>query len=373
MPARPIKHCLACGTESLVPVIDLGYHPVANNLLTSQEQGSPAYPLALNRCPWCSLLQLTHCVDRQDVFSDAYPYRSGVSKGWQIHCEKLARSFQPAPSIGSPTLLDIGGNDGTAATAFREQGYRATVMDPCADGPDVIRGFFSESSAKELDGLYTVVLAQNVLAHVEDPADFLRGVAWILDPIGDAIIECPLQPPHTDVCQVYHEHVTYWNLRSMEACSAQAGLVVTHVQHLPEIHGGSMRYFLRHAPVKPWDVWGTVRAERVRPRQQPWPVEADGIGSLKADLCGPETIWAIGASAKLATLLSLVGPNSVAFVIDDCAHKQGKYLPTGQPILPPQNLAHVSKLLIGSWNWAAGLKARAKELGFTGEFIVPFA
>jgi hypothetical protein len=46
--------------------------------------------------------------------------------------------------------------------------------------------------------------------------------------------------------QVYHEHLSYWGLRSMMRIAQIERLVVTDVRYFPDLHGGTMRYYLAH-------------------------------------------------------------------------------------------------------------------------------
>lgn len=380
-----IGHCLGCGSVHLKHLIDFGSHPAANGLLTDSSQAQPVYPLAVNWCPWCSLVQLSHCVERNNIFNASYPYRSGVSKGWHEHCVALAEAHCHQ-GYGTPLMLDIGGNDGTAARAFWKAGYEVIVVDPAAPkAPDVrsLREFFTAEFAQRHDWKPGLILAQNVLAHTSDPLDMLYGMSLILADGGSIILECPhiyQQLANADFTQFYHEHITYWTLRALETCCARVGLYVSQAEILPNIHGGSVRYILRRAPnvERPSPAIEELRIAEQGPMTES---RAYGyrsrmqrqLGYLQKKLVAPTPIWAIGASAKLSTLLSLVGPNSVAFVVDDTPEKQGKYMPTGQPILGPQNLASQDRLLIGAWNWTDALKERAQQMGFRGQYIVPFA
>ena len=64
-----LKECLACGSHNLLPAIDLGDQPLANNFLKKPSKNQ-RYPLAVNQCAECFHLQLTHVVDPAVIYRD---------------------------------------------------------------------------------------------------------------------------------------------------------------------------------------------------------------------------------------------------------------------------------------------------------------
>ena len=81
-----------------------------------------------------------------------------------------------------------------------------------------------------------VVVGTNVLAHVPDILDFIRGAAALLDNEGTFVIEAPyLRDLVESVAYdtIYHEHVSYLSVTALARAYSLAGLVLTDVE-LPE-------------------------------------------------------------------------------------------------------------------------------------------
>ena len=105
------KNCLACGSEHLIPSLNLGNQPLANNLLP-EPATQDSYPLAVNLCNDCYHLQLTHTVDPKIIYSN-YLYVAGTSQTLKDYSEWFAGYVVERLSGLSYNVLDIGCNDGT--------------------------------------------------------------------------------------------------------------------------------------------------------------------------------------------------------------------------------------------------------------------
>ena len=91
-----------------------------------------------------------------------------------------------------------------------------------------------------------VIIANNVLAHVTDQNDFVRGIAVLLKDDGVARLEFPYVRELIDHCEfdtIYHEHLCYFSLHAVDALMRRHGLFVNDVELVP-IHGGSLRISL---------------------------------------------------------------------------------------------------------------------------------
>ena len=146
-----IKACLVCGSDRLVTEINLGDQPLANNLKTDQFGLDELYPLEVMECLFCSHKQLTVAVDPKILFSN-YLYKTGVSKEHNSFFEDFAGSLIVAPNFLDPEwkVLDIGCNDGTLLTYFKNLGWKVQGIEPAinlakevaAKGIPVINDFF---------------------------------------------------------------------------------------------------------------------------------------------------------------------------------------------------------------------------------------
>lgn len=380
-------HCRVCETALEEPYLDLGVQPLANGFLDAPHLTKPEFtaPLQVVRCARCGLSQLTMVIARDQLYS-TYPFQSGVSPGWRRHCTALAESYSRTQT--NRLILDIGSNDGTMLQAFLTKGHRVIGIEPAGnlEAPlpiHTIQAFWSAPTARvvqESYGFADLVLASNVVGHVDDLHDFFDGIRTVLAPQGTCCIEVPhieqlLNQNAFDT--IYHEHLSYWSLRPLQEIARQSQLCVYDVQAI-DVHGGSRRYYLchessAHLTAAVAHLW----SHETRTLGTPEPYHA--FAGRVADLCTSllqafdrPGLCGLGAPAKGNTLLNTVGGRKLHTIFDDSPEKQGLFTP-GQhiPVHGFRDLSEVPSLVILAWNWAADLKRRAKEWNFDGEFLTP--
>jgi SAM-dependent methyltransferase len=372
---KHITECRACGGEDLRLALDLGYQPLANRFVTEEqcEWQEPDYPLHLVRCLTCGLAQLDTVVDPNLLYGPNYAYRSGYSEGWVKHCDALAGE------IDGRSVLEVGCLDGVLLEACALHGSTVTGCDPSApDDVPAERTLFTRDTRL---GKFDTIVAQNVFGHVDDAKGFLQGVAENLAPHGQAIIEVPWVVPM--VCEgrwdtIYHEHLSYWGMRGMCRIANGAGFSVSDVKHFPELHGGTVRYYLDTGFDHTDEVERLWAIEQAVSDDDWTRFAIRAMGDIKrwdAYLQNPQrkAIAAYGASAKLNTFLNAL-PNrpSIIGVFDDNPSKWNLYTPGWHlPVLKPTEatMREVEVLLIGAGNWHQALEDKAIALGFAGETV----
>jgi hypothetical protein len=229
-----------------------------------------------------------------------------------------------------------------------------------------------------------------VFAHVPDPNPFLRGIAKVLKSDGIAVIEAPYVRDlveHLEFDTIYHEHFSYFGIKSLSQLAERNGLVLIDVRHA-SIHGGSIRYTLAPAGARPADsVERMLTEEHAAGLDRFAYYEAFGqrvralCASLAKELAAQQaaghSIAAYGASAKGSTLLNTIGidARTIAFTIDRNPLKQGRFMPgVGIPILPPEALAERQPdvVLVLTWNFLDEIVEQQKPyLQAGGRFLVP--
>lgn len=373
--------------------MDLGFQAPANALRAAADLGRPEFlaPLEICWCPTCHLSQLTEVVAPDILYQD-YPFRAGVSAMWRRHCDALADTLGIRRG---DRVLDIGSNDGTLLEACARRGAQVVGVDPCPANPTVamIADCWSSEMVPALLDQYGQpdhVTATNVLGHVDDVEDFLRGIAQVLPAHGQVLIECPHLLPlleETAFDTIYHEHLSYWSLRPLEQIASRCGLKVVDVELFEDLHGGTMRYRLlpiaaperpsrRVAGLRILEHGITVRgmapyrefAARARRNIQVF------RETLEEEQHHSRRVWGYGASAKGNVLLQAarITPALMAGIVDDTPEKWGLYTPgTSIPIQPPDLLPEADVLVLLSWNNAAELRNRAVKQGFRGRFLLP--
>ena len=395
--------CLACAAPLDVSVLDLGMQPLANALITPERATIPdaRYPLHARLCESCGLVQVEQVVLPERLFAD-YPYFSSVSAGWLAHCSAYARDMATRFALDrGARIVEIASNDGYLLRIFRDMGLEVLGIEPAEnvarraqdDGIAVEVAFFGETLARRLarEGRTAdLLVAKNVLAHVPDIVDFVRGAAALLKPNGVFTVEFPHLLNLVGEAQfdtIYHEHFTYLSLLALDPLFTRAGLAIFDVASQPT-HGGSLRVFAAHranAPAPSDAVAATIAAERAASLDRAEGYA--GFGARASETCAGlrdylgraraegRRVVAYGAAAKGVTLLNSAGVTSqdIAFVVDRNEVKQGRLLPGSRiPVYPVAELiaARPDDILILPWNLRAEIIAELPEVAdWGGRFV----
>jgi SAM-dependent methyltransferase len=333
--------------------------PIVNDLPLPGGQSLTA-DLELRRCMACGTVQVINPPPPEVLFPPDYPYQSGV--GFEKHAAELARQL----AMGHRgELLDIGSNDGTFVRAARAEGFDAVGLDPARPEADYI-GFFPVATREFDPGSYDVITALNVFAHIPDPAAFAREACRLLKPRGVFVVEVVdlakcLAGARLDM--FYHEHPWTWSRTGVVTVLEAAGFDVLAIEPL-YAQGGSMRVWARpghtaHYVVNdaPWHK-PSLFAEALAK----WNLRIDAVRHVISD--GGR--WAgYGAAAKghMFAYHAKLGPQNLAYVVDEGKDKQGRMTPYGVPIVAPEHMAvdPPDGVLILAWNYAPLIREKLRE------------
>jgi|694.fasta_scaffold102697_3 SAM-dependent methyltransferase len=351
-----ISSCRICESSNLQEILDLGLQPLANNLRSSEKEGPEKYfPLVLVRCPDCTTIQLSVNVNPKIMFQN-YLWTTGTSQSSRDHCDQLS-NYIIKISKSSPAILEIGSNDGTLLKALKSKTDGVFHgVDPAQNISEIFtqngvknhnvffNGTFAETFLESY-GKIDVVIARNVLSHVPDIIEVMRGIELILASDGLCIIEFHeaskiLSEIHYD--SIYHEHTFYHSIRSMSEALKKVGLFPFDVFSSP-ISGGSYVLVSGRDKREPSDRLAAARLFETTigvQSEESWgnfaKAAKENLKSINEYLHqnSHRKIRAFGASARSSTLLNSIGNNSkkLSGIADNNPLKWGRYSP-GQHLL----------------------------------------
>lgn len=396
-------NCRLCDSL-MIKFFSLGQMPLVNSFLKKEEiPDEEKFDLSVGFCKKCYLVQLINTVSPEKLFKN-YIYFSSTSTSFLEYCKKLADYFTKRLNLNSQSLvLEIASNDGAQLQYFKELGIQILGVDPAENiaeaankkGIKTIPEFFNYAFAKKLKEEEKIeadlVFGANVLAHVPEIVDFVKGVKAILKSKGTAIFEFPyikgLMENKFDT--IYHEHVFYYSLLALRNLFKIAGLEIYDVEMTP-MQGGSLRIFISHhgSFLISENVKKLVGEELKNgfDKIETYQKINENVSKLKNDLINllhrlkseGKKIAAYGAPAKGNILLNYFGiKDYLDFIVDKSEAKQGLYAPGTHLLVYPLEKIYEEKpdyLLILCWNLADEVinmpeLKEYREQG--GKFIIP--
>lgn len=398
--------CRFCGAGLTLTMADLGMSPLNNYLVSPSgaHASETFYPLRAMVCQECRLVQCVHELAADEIFRPDYVYFSSHSTSWLKHAERYVDTMMRRFDLDrSSRLIEVASNDGYLLQFAQARGLNVLGIEPCesvalaarAKGIETLIGFFGANLAQRLaeEGQKAdLLVANNVLAHVPDLADFVGGVANLLAPEGVATFEVQhllrlMQRRQFDT--IYHEHYSYLSLLAAKRIFASAGLRIFDVESL-NTHGGSIRFFVCHQGASHQESEHVASFAR---EEHDYGLDDDRVYadwseavreskrallSLLIELKREgKTIAGYGAPSKAVTLLNYcgVGRDFIDFTVDLAPSKIGQLMPGVRiPIHHPDALmeARPDYILILPWNIKDEIKeqmAGVREWG--AKFIVP--
>ena len=384
-------NCRGCGAKLTLTFLDLGMSPIANNLVENKQLNhqNKSYPLRAMTCEKCALVQLSEAIPKEKLFPSSYTYFSSYSSTWLEHSKTYVEKMISLLQLNQNDLVvEIASNDGYLLQYFANSGIKVLGIEPASGvaktaitkGIPTLINYFGESTAVELTQGQKpkLMIGNNVLAHVPDIHDFIKGFSLLIADEGLITFEFPhllnlIKKTQFDT--IYHEHYSYLSVTALLPIFAQHGLRIINVEKLLT-HGGSLRIFVAKN-ISSWIVHESVRATIAEESQYDprdlriYETVQRKVEGIKHNLLSElikckkdgKRISAYGAAAKGVTLLNYCGISNdlIDYVVDLNPNKQGKFLPGSQIPIVGINVFDMKIpdiLLVLPWNLSIEIKSQ---------------
>lgn len=397
--------CRICSSDELEEFLSLGEMPLANSFLKKEDfSKEKSYPLRISFCHNCNLVQLMDVVNPDLLFLDYvyfYSKMPAASKYFIDYADYVSKEFV---SDGKKDLVvELGSNDGLLLEAFQNRGCAKVLgIDPAKNiaefasqkGIPTIADYFSQPLAISVSADYgkaKVIIGNNVVAHIDDHHELLKGVSELLDEDGVFILEVPYL---TDMFEnlaydsIYHEHLSYLAVAPLQKLFQQYGMEIFDVQ-MKKRQGRSIRVFTCKSGQKPISssvgvflniekAMGLNKAENYHKLAQKIKASKEKLVSTLGDFKNKGfSIAAYGSPARGNTILNYcqIGPDILDFATEELLSKIGLYTP-GMHI-SVMDIKEARKntpdyYLMLAWNYKdAILEKEAEFVKNGGKFVLP--
>lgn len=395
-----VNSCEVCGSRELEPVLDLGKHPMCDDLVpVGDGRICREFPISILYCRNCRTAHQRFQVPKAELFPRSYHYRSrftaDVLNGMRALVERCEQLFG---LVAGKRVLDIGCNDGSLLDFFAERGAVCTGVEPtdaCADaavkGHATYQAFVTPEVARKVaaeQGQPDFITFTNVFAHIENLPSIIESLQILMSPTTVLVVEnhylgAVLERKQFDT--FYHEHPRTYSLTSFAHIAKSLGGSLHEIE-FPSRYGGNIRVFIggEHRPAERTDAASQVLAREavfgdafatLRRQVDAWQEQKRAeINDLVAKH-GP--LRAKAFPGRAAILVKLLGLESDVI---RCVHEKpgsmkiGHYLPgTRIPIVSDEELfAHQElSLPLVNFAWHIGPEIRhyLTEHGYTGPVV----
>ncbi len=395
-----LTRCRVCDSTNLELTIDLGSQPWCNHFLKPEEVGKePFYPLRVLYCHDCGTVQLDYTVKKEIMFGD-HTYLSGVTKSLSEHFKSVAQEVDTRffSDTKGKSVLDIGSNDGTQLKHFQALGYdvlgvessKTTAKIANDAGVPTLNEFFNLDVVQGLNRKFHVINAAGVFFHLEELHSVTEAIREALENDGVFVVQFLYMKRIVDNLafdQIYHEHLLYYNLQTIEVLLNRHGLSMFDA-YLSPIHGGSIIGFVTHKGKQaPSARLQTLRQAEVEEKSNELStyqefarrierMKQENIAYLEAAKQQGKKIFGFGAPVKGNTMLNYfgVGTQYITYLVEKNELRRGLYSPGMHiPIVIEKELEELPDIYyVLAWNFKKEILVNNQHLVNQGvEFYFP--
>jgi len=338
--------------KRLVPVVDLGLQPLANDFVNGSEERAGFAPLEVLLCPNCLLGQLSVEVDPVLLYGHNYLYVTSTSKLMAEHFQTIECDLAKE-CTDKKSVVEIGSNDGALLEYFGHHDWQRLLgIEPAVNLSEIAKArgvptfnfFFDETNAKTIFweiGHPSLILARHCFCHINDWRGFVKALEVLAGLQTVIAIEVPYAQDmleHLAFDTIYHEHTSYLSLKSVQCLLKGTSFYLDNVTRYP-IHGGSIMLLIKKRTAKDYEEH--TRALKMIDEEnislQMWRTFSDRsqvnimeLGALVRGLIAQgQKVVGYGASAKSTVWINACGftKREISFITDNTKGKWFRFSP----------------------------------------------
>jgi SAM-dependent methyltransferase len=376
--------------------MSFGKMPLANGFLKESDFNSEFFfEMEAGFSEKLSLFQLNEHPMPEKMFNNKYPFFTGSSEYMKLHFKNYANWIQKKYLNSNAKLIEIGSNDGTFLSNFKNSNIDYIGFEPSENVANkakenkikTISKFFNIENINDLKNFKKntdAICASNVICHIPDLKSLFLTIDNMLSKKGVFVFEEPYMGSMFDKVsydQIYDEHIFMFSVTSVKKIAEMFNYDLIDV--LPQVtHGGSMRYVIARKKEHniSQNVEDTLSLERRNNldniesclifKKNCEESKSKIVSSLKKIKEDGKNICGYAATSKSTTILNYCNLNKNIFdyICDTTEEKIGKFSPgTHIPIVPMShfhnNLPDVAYLF--AWNHKNEIFS--KEKNFTNK------
>ncbi len=233
--------CRVCNeADNFKKILHLPRAPRNVERLLENHSFSYDTPIELNvyQCLVCGHVQLIDELEPQ--YYEEYLMSHSHARKMQEYQKRQATTFLNHFNLVNPRVFEAGCGDGQFSLMLRNMGCDVLANEPSTKarqaceqkGLNVIGGYVGQNAFPEMNGHFNMVIARQVLEHVPDPNDFMKGVREVLMPEGLGLIEVPSLEQaveHNRFFDFFPDHLSYFSSNALTYLFIRNGFEVVKI------------------------------------------------------------------------------------------------------------------------------------------------
>ncbi len=395
-----INSCEVCGNDNLFPVLNLGLHPMCDDLVkVGDNRKCKEYPIEILFCKECLTGHQRYQVPKDELFPSSYHYRSRFTADVLKGMEGLvAATFSRYKNTQNLKILDIGCNDGSLLDFFKKSGATTIGIEPTGayidakkKGHITYNNFLSNALAESIvneHGNPDIITFTNVFAHIENLNEVLNSLKILMKKDTLIVIENHYLGSVLDRSQFdtfYHEHPRTYSYTSFLYMAKSLGIEILDVE-FPSRYGGNIRVFLGNEGLfkfpKITNLESLIKKESyffdnfksLDKNINNWINNKTVIINNLIEKYGPIKAKAFPGRAAILIKMLKLDENSISAVYEKHGSlKIGHYLPgTHIPIYSDEDLISLNKelpIINLAWHISKEINSYMLNIGYSGTII----